>query len=144
MPLAGVAPTHRQKQKRGRPCSTPALLCALRLSRYGTWICWICAVSFCTTSAGSGAYFRSGASFCPSVSAQARNFLICFWYTSSHVNDEIGYASGPGASVIDTRKSGAMLPADDAAAAVTPARLAFTQLPALFCNSANGMLLLSA
>src|SRR5260370_38212380 len=96
-----------------------------------------CASSFSTTGWGIDPYERAPVYFWPSVSAHLRNFTtasplaLSFWvlYTNSQVNEEIGYESAPGASVIETRKSAGMLAAAPAAAAVTPARLAVIQLP---------------
>ena len=53
-------------------------------------------------------------------------------YVSSQVAVEIGYASAPGALVMDTRKSFGMFLAAPAAAALTVSVDAFTNLPAGF------------
>jgi hypothetical protein len=50
------------------------------------------------------------------------------------VNDASGYASSPGALVIDTRKSAGIFAAAEAAAAVTDSVDAFTNLPPAFCT----------
>ncbi len=50
------------------------------------------------------------------------------------MNDEIGYTPGPGALVIDTRKSFGITFAAAAAAAVTASTLAVTNSPAWFCT----------
>src|SRR5262245_51676125 len=75
----------------------------------------------------------------PSASIHWRNsfrtfFLAGSWILegiSNQVKLEIGYASFPGAFVIDTRKSGGMAFAAPAAAAVTLARSAFMKAPEL-------------
>src|SRR5689334_22849810 len=105
--------------------------------------------STATTSAGSFAYERGSAMDCPSVNIHCKNSVIAFFLAGSwildginnHVKLEIGYASGPAAFVIDTRKSAGMSLDAAAAAAVTLARSAFTKLPDAFRILANGILL---
>src|SRR5207247_8693439 len=93
-------------------------------------IYWTCAIAFCsmtTTSAGSLAYESASTMLWPSVSIHSRKSVSAFFFIgssilegiSSHVKLEIGYASGPVESVIDTlMSSGICLEAPAAAAEI--------------------------
>ena len=56
----------------------------------------------------------------------------------------MGYASAPGAFVIETRKSGGMFAAAPAAAAVTLETDGTTKAPVLFCTAPTEILFCSA
>jgi len=58
--------------------------------------------------------------------------------TSSHVSEEIGYASAPSGFVIDTRKSMSSFNGIPAAAELTVFRDGATKLPAAFLMLAAG------
>src|SRR6266403_2945426 len=131
---ASPARTRCHKDRTGRAPDTTVEDAAI-----GYWIFAITFCSFAMTAWGSAAYESAAVIFWPSVNIQARKSRIAFFLVasgilsgiSSHVKLEIGYASLPGALVIDTRKSSGIsltLPA----AAVTLARLASTNAPAGF------------
>src|SRR5581483_5306706 len=128
---------NEDERKRARPQSETQIP---RTLSHEVLILASAAISSLTTSAGSGAYPRSAQYFWPSVNAHLTKSTIVFAialsfgfsYSSSHVNDEIGYTPLPGAFVIDTRKSAGICFTASAAAAVTDSTDAFTSSPAAF------------
>src|SRR5438309_2464643 len=96
-------------------------------------------LTLAATFSGSGAYESELVIFCPSVTTQFNRsdrvlpLLESFdcWGMSSQVKLEMGYASLPGAFVIETRKSAGIFGAE-AAAAVTPSNDALTNAPVRF------------
>src|SRR5258708_31895972 len=109
--------------------------------------CLIASFTLAATLSGNGAYARAEVIFWPSVTIQFRKSARILPFAasldgtgiSSHVKLEIGYASFPGAFVIDTRKSAGIFGAE-AAAALTPSSDAFWKAPAEFRTLPYGML----
>src|SRR5215470_11648294 len=106
------------------------------------------AFTFCATLFGKGAYSSAVVMVWPLSTIQFRKSTnaLCLPAsvhsagTSNQVKLLIGYASLPGALVMETRKSSGMS-FTEAAAAVTDSRLAFTKEPVAFCTLPYGILL---
>src|ERR1039457_7199480 len=109
--------------------------------------CLIASFTFAATFSGNGAYASAEVIFWPSVTIQFRKSAKIWplaasldWAgISSQVKLEIGYASFPGAFVMDTRKSAGIF-GSEVAAAVTPSNGTFTETPNKFRMLPYGML----
>src|SRR5271165_3824047 len=93
-----------------------------------------------TISRGNGAYPKAEHSFCPKLSIHLSSSRNASFFSAPlkslgithQVNVAIGYASLPSALVIETRKSAVISLAAALAAALTLAKFACTNSPALF------------
>src|SRR5947209_3502327 len=119
--------------------------------RFRYLICLIASFTFATMFSGSGAYVSVVVIFWPSVTIQLRKSARILPFAASFdccgINNQVklqmGYASFPGALVMDTRKSAGIFGADPAAA-VTPSSEAFKNVPAELRTLPYGILFCTA